>query len=130
MEDLNDMKDSLNINKIGVNIKSLRESRGLSINQLAVKAGVSASYLGRVEKGKRKSPTILTIEKIAKALDVPLERIIVGKKQEKYIRLSKLKELIKETVVNKEEKEKFIRIIDGIFENDSVIESEELKFNI
>jgi transcriptional regulator with XRE-family HTH domain len=54
-------------------LKELREEKGLSINELAAKAGVSSSTIARTESGLPIRNT--TKVKIAKALKVPLEEI-------------------------------------------------------
>lgn len=57
---------------LGNAIRTSRLKRGLSLETLSKKAGVSVSYLSMLENSKR-DPTISTVEKIAVALDVPIE---------------------------------------------------------
>ncbi|MFC4596860.1 helix-turn-helix domain-containing protein [Cohnella hongkongensis] len=59
---------------VGDNIRTLRKERGLSQEQLALKAGMNTSYIGQVERGE-KSATIDSLDKIAKALDIELEQL-------------------------------------------------------
>jgi transcriptional regulator with XRE-family HTH domain len=59
---------------VGEKIRALRQSRGLSQEKLAFKAGIDPSYLGSVERGV-KSPTIVTLEKITVALDAKIEEL-------------------------------------------------------
>lgn len=49
-----------------------RQQRGLSQSDLATSAGISISYLSMLENSKR-DPTISTVQKIADALNVPIE---------------------------------------------------------
>lgn len=56
-------------------IKRLRLEKGWSQKRLAEEAGLSQSFIHSVETGE-KSPTIRSIRKIAKALGVPVEKII------------------------------------------------------
>ncbi|CAM4344183.1 transcriptional regulator with XRE-family HTH domain [Paenibacillus endophyticus] len=58
-----------NIEIIGENIRLVRQKRGLSQEQLALLAGMNTSYIGQIERGE-KNPTVKTLEKIAKALDI------------------------------------------------------------
>lgn len=51
-------------------LKHLREERGLSLAELGERAGVSASYINRIELGERNAPSYPIIEKIAHGLDV------------------------------------------------------------
>ncbi|WP_165452259.1 helix-turn-helix domain-containing protein [Paenibacillus thalictri] len=59
---------------VGEKIRALRQSRGLSQEKLAFKSGLNTSYLGQVERGE-KSPTIVTLDKIATALDTRLDEL-------------------------------------------------------
>lgn len=60
---------------IGENIRALRRDRGLSQEQLALRADINASYMGQVERGE-KNPTIDVLGKISQALQIPLEKIV------------------------------------------------------
>ena len=57
--------------KVGSRIKSLRNSRGLSQEKLALKAGIDRTYLAGIESGKRNA-TITSLEKVVSALDISL----------------------------------------------------------
>ena len=59
---------------VGDNIRRLRKERGLSQEQLALKAGMNQSYMGQVERGE-KSATIDSLDKIANALEIELEQL-------------------------------------------------------
>lgn len=59
---------------LGEKIRALRQSRGLSQEKLAFKAGLNTSFLGQVERGQ-KSPTIETLYKISSALDARLDEL-------------------------------------------------------
>lgn len=60
----------------GEKLKNFRESKGLGVNQLALKSGVNASQISRFENGKRKDPQMDTVKKLAKALDVSVSELI------------------------------------------------------
>ena len=57
-------------------IKRLREKLGLSQEKLARLADVSNNTIINIEAGKQQNPTVDTIKKIAKALNVPIEDLI------------------------------------------------------
>jgi HTH-type transcriptional regulator, competence development regulator len=57
-------------------LKELREQKGLTINQLAVLAGISASQISRIENGLRGVPKPATLRKIAEATEVPYEELM------------------------------------------------------
>ncbi len=56
---------------VGSRLRFLREERGLSIRALARASGISANALSMIERG-RTSPSVSTLYKVAKALDVPI----------------------------------------------------------
>lgn len=59
-------------------LAALREARGLSMTAFARKAGVDYSSYWRIEKGRAHNPRIETIQRLAHALDVPVERLIAA----------------------------------------------------
>jgi transcriptional regulator with XRE-family HTH domain len=60
---------------IGDVVRAWREFRGFSSTKLADKAGVRLSYLSEIEHNKTASPREEYLEKLALALEVPLEDI-------------------------------------------------------
>lgn len=68
------MKKDIN-EKVGLNIRRIREKRGLSQEKLAAKADIHRVYMGQVERGE-KNIGVVNLEKIAKALDVDI-RVLV-----------------------------------------------------
>lgn len=65
---------------IGENIRELRLERQLSQFQLNIDSGLGKNQLGRLERGEH-TPTIITLLKISKALDVSILDIIDLKKK-------------------------------------------------
>lgn len=57
-------------------MKQLRESKGLTINQLALAAGISGSQISRIENGLRGVPKPTTIRKIAEATGTSYEELM------------------------------------------------------
>ncbi|KHF34603.1 HTH-type transcriptional regulator SinR [Paenibacillus sp. P1XP2] len=55
---------------IGEKIRRLRKKMGWTQEELAYRAQIDTSYLGQIERGKKRSPTIRIIGKIADALSV------------------------------------------------------------
>ncbi len=53
----------------GLNVRRLREGRGWTQEELAHRAGINRSYLGGVERGKRRV-AMENIARIAQALEV------------------------------------------------------------
>lgn len=65
----------MNINeKIGLNIRKIRESQGYTQNDFAEECQISRAYYGRIERGEH-SITIETCEKICKTLGITLKML-------------------------------------------------------
>jgi transcriptional regulator with XRE-family HTH domain len=60
---------------VGTNLRRLRMKRGLSLERLAQRSGVSRAMLGQIELGQS-APTINVLWKIARALDVTFATLI------------------------------------------------------
>lgn len=60
----------------GEKLKALRENKGMTINQLALYSGISAAAISRIETGKRGTPKIQNIRKLAVALKVPYHELL------------------------------------------------------
>jgi transcriptional regulator with XRE-family HTH domain len=63
------------IMRLAVRIKQLRKARGMTQEALARAAGVSLPYIGRLETGHY-DPKLSTLRKLAKALAVPVVRLL------------------------------------------------------
>ncbi|WP_435279368.1 helix-turn-helix domain-containing protein [Streptomyces sp. 1222.5] len=61
---------------IGDRIRSLREFRDLTQEELATRADVSVDTIRKLEQGVRQSARINTLRALARALDVQLERLV------------------------------------------------------
>ncbi len=64
------------LRQIGLNVRRLRIARDLSQEALAFEADIALNYLSEIERGKR-NPTILIIDRLAKALGVPIVLLVV-----------------------------------------------------
>lgn len=121
-------------------IKGLRSDRGLSLVEAGKLAGVSASYINRLEMGDRKAPSIPIIEKLADALAVDVSVLLAAAGLISSPDKNKsLKEIFfsndvyisdpKEIISNKK-KEAIIEIVDFIesaeWENNKHVETVEL----
>ncbi len=61
--------------RFGKNVKEYRKARQLSQEQLAELAGVHRTYIGMIERAE-KNITLCNIEKIAKALNININRLL------------------------------------------------------
>lgn len=65
------------LRQFGKRFRQLRLARRLSQEQLAEKANLHRTYIGAVERGER-NPSLKSILRIARALDVSLEEVFKG----------------------------------------------------
>lgn len=61
--------------RVGINLRKARKERGLSQEALAFECGLHRTYISGVERGIR-NPTVVVLEQIAKALQVPAARLL------------------------------------------------------
>jgi XRE family transcriptional regulator of biofilm formation len=61
---------------IGKRVQQLRKEKGMSLTELAERAGVAKSYISKLERDIQKNPSIEFLEKIAAVLNVPVNRLI------------------------------------------------------
>ncbi len=57
-------------------LKRLREARGLSQLRLAKLAKVAQVYISELEAGKKRNPGIETVQKLAKALNAKVAKVL------------------------------------------------------
>jgi len=62
--------------KIGKNIKKIRQEKGISQDRLSKLADLSLNTVVTVESGANPNPTIETLTRIAKALEVGVNELI------------------------------------------------------
>lgn len=61
---------------VGGKIQKIREEKRITQDQLGERAGINAKYVSAIERGQ-KNLTVLTLEKIAKGLDVELFELLM-----------------------------------------------------
>ncbi len=61
--------------RLGLNLKKLREDQGFSQESFADHCGLHRTYISGIERGVR-NPTVLILDKIAKALRVPAGQLL------------------------------------------------------
>ena len=68
----------MTINKqLGARIRYLRTQKNMTIEDLALEAEINRNYLCDLERGTR-NPTVVVLNKIAKALDINLSTLFEG----------------------------------------------------
>src|SRR5690606_9347070 len=96
--------------------------KNLSLKQLEEISGVSASYVNRLERGERKSPSITKILQLAEALEIPnsvlVATIIQEPRKNEKVDLSELlikhEYLLKGGTLSRDAKERLLKIIEHI----------------
>lgn len=63
------------LKNLGSNIRELRLSQDVSQEELAFKINSARNFIGCIERAE-KSPTVITLYRIAKALNVKLEELV------------------------------------------------------
>jgi transcriptional regulator with XRE-family HTH domain len=63
------------LEKFGERVREERLKRGLSQEALAEKAGMHRTYIGMIERAE-KNITLINIEKLAKALEISLVKLM------------------------------------------------------
>lgn len=66
----------MNEKKLGKQLQQVRQSAGLTQQQLCQKTGLSYSTLAKIERGAIKSPSIFTVNSIAEAAGVSLDELL------------------------------------------------------
>lgn len=106
-------------------LKSARKEKGYSLKRLEELSGVTASYIHRIEKGARKTPSIPITEKLAVALGVPPKELLAKLGHDVSDEVPALTDLlaisnftINGEVVEQEEKDLLIRIMNSMLNED------------
>mgnify|MGYP001594123769 FL=1 len=71
---------------IANNLRRLRKKMGLSQEKLARLADISLNTLTKIESGFAKKPTIQTVVKLAKALEVSLDELVKNRVKDISVR--------------------------------------------
>ena len=61
--------------RLGTRVKELRQERGLTLEDLAERSGVSRAMISKVERGE-KNPTLVVAAKVAEGLSVTLSELL------------------------------------------------------
>lgn len=104
---------------IGRNIYEIRMKKGLTLSELAERAGISKSYLSNIERNLNQNPSIQVIRKIAHVLDVDLKLLIkTGSIDEEQQLLDKewidLVNVLKESGIEREQIKEYKTLLEFI----------------
>jgi transcriptional regulator with XRE-family HTH domain len=57
-------------------LKALRKAKGLNQVQLAKQARITTAYVNMLESGKKGNPSLAILQRLAKALGVPITHLL------------------------------------------------------
>jgi XRE family transcriptional regulator of biofilm formation len=93
---------------IGKRVQQLRLKKGLSLSELAERAGVAKSYLSTIERDIQSNPSIQFLEKIANVLNVSLDTLLHPDSEVDDEKLdSEWREIVKQAMTSGVSKEEF-----------------------
>ncbi len=102
---------------IGDKLKELRESKNLSQGDIEKRTGLLRCYISRVENGHT-VPSVDTLEKMARALEVPMYRLFTD---DPHVKKPNIPVSIAETAPNKREESKlrpFVKVLSRLTDKD------------
>lgn len=105
---------------IGKKISQLRKRKGLSLTELADRAGIAKSNLSNIERNLNQNPSLNVLEKIASALHVELSELldtetkIEFKKQRPDKNWTAFVRELKESGIEKEQLEEYKNLLEFI----------------
>lgn len=76
------MKEKVYLKKLGQNIRRIRRQKGISQIELADQFDADSPTISRIEAGNT-NPTIITLKKIADALEVEVSDLVAFSRKEK-----------------------------------------------
>jgi len=62
--------------RLGRMLKAIREEKGWTQMRLAARAKVTQTYIAKLESGDKKNPSIAVLQRLAKALGVPVTELL------------------------------------------------------
>jgi len=68
------MSEAVATEKLGARVRELRRERGLTLQGLAEKSGVSRAMISKLERGE-KNPTLVIAARLAEGLEVTLSQL-------------------------------------------------------
>lgn len=108
----------MNKSSIGQNIKKKREERIWNQEELARRTGLSASYIGMIERGE-KIPRLETFIRIANVLDATSDELLEGVIERGFeIRMTQYNEKIQK--LTQEEQTRVYKILDVMLEQEEI----------
>ncbi len=103
-------------------IKAIREHKGLSASDLARVTGLNQSEISQIESGRKRSPRLDTIQRIARALDVSID-YLSGRYEYDSLDKALAAESLKLYLLDVKLREEQVRALQGVAESNSAPQS-------
>jgi transcriptional regulator with XRE-family HTH domain len=79
-----DVVEEVSSGRLGERVRALRRGRGLTLDVLAERSGVSRAMISKLERGE-KYPTLVIAAKVAAGLEISLSQLIGGEERRKVV---------------------------------------------
>ncbi len=97
---------------IGERIKKLRLQHGMSLTELAERAGIAKSYISSIERQLQSNPSIQVLEKIATVFNTTAENLLKGNDESAEVIDSEWMKILQEAITSGIPKEELIKFIE------------------
>lgn len=114
------------VESVGLMIRRVRKIEGLTLEEVAIQAGLTEGYVGNIERGVVDNPSFRAVSNIANALHTDLVTLLVNAVQEEGISLNQKVQFEDLLDAKGKDKRKYRRALDGLEEKftDDTISSE------
>lgn len=114
-----EMDESLFKNTLAASVKRHRKQKGLSQQMLAEITGISPKFLSDVECGKCNAPSIITVIKLARALEKTVSELLEPQSTltEKNTYLERINIVLNEKVREETHLRNIARVLEILFDN-------------
>jgi transcriptional regulator with XRE-family HTH domain len=85
--------DAVSAGRLGARVRELRRGRGLTLEELAERSGVSRAMISKVERGE-KNPTLVVAAKVAEGLETTLSELLGTEERRKIIVVHRERQMV------------------------------------
>jgi XRE family transcriptional regulator, master regulator for biofilm formation len=96
---------------VGEILKHYRKNKGMTINELSQKAGISKSYISSIERGLQRNPSIQILQKLADTLGISLTKLLMKKSDKEFFIDDEWLQLVKFGIYEGLTKQEFLEYI-------------------
>jgi transcriptional regulator with XRE-family HTH domain len=85
--------DAVSAGRLGDRVRELRRGRGLTLEELAERSGVSRAMISKVERGE-KNPTLVVAAKVAEGLEITLSELLGTEERRRIIVVHRERQMV------------------------------------